>query len=513
MPTALLVLMSGLLLASSSISRLAAGIPTSLPLPPRQTADPAVLAGTGAAADPSPGSGKSDKYGSLKIVSTPEGATVILDGEVVGKTPHRVKKLAAGRHTVVLACPRYRRREEKVRVEGGKESLVWAELDPEPGELSITSSPAGAEIWLDGRVIAKGSWSGEVQAGDHEVLVRLIGMAPHEEIVAIPPAGSRELHVLLEKGTDIIVGGPNDPFIRRQDRLFEWPRRAEHEGPKGTPMVLVPAGEFIMGSADSDKQAYAAEKPQRKVRLGAYLIDKFEVPNAMYRRFLELVGGHGHGSCHPSEPEEKDHRPDTMAFFGKEWNQARQPVAEVDWWDAFSFCAWTGKRLPTEAEWEKAARGKDGRVYPWGDEAPGLFQQGNFADKDHLYRLPEWTWIVPGYEDGFAWPAPVGHFPRGASPWGAEDMAGNVAEWVQDWFDEGYYAAAPDVDPRGPREGERRVIRGGSWNDIDWSLRSANRARVGPGSRLPFFGFRCAMDAPRGSAESGFASDDAAPKP
>ncbi len=443
-----------------------------------------------------PAVAREKRTGSLRVESEPPGATLWVDGEPAGTTPQRIKRLEAGRHEIRLEYPKHEPYEKEVRIVAGEELTVTAVLTPRPGLLTITSAPPGAEISLDGKIQAKTQWSGEVAAGEHRVIIRLAGRIPHEEVVTVPPAGEKTVEVELREGTNINVGDSNDPLFRRQDRLFEWPSVAKHGGKRGTPMVLVPAGEFLMGSPVADTIASPTEKPQRKVRVKAFLIDKYEVPNAMYRKFLQDVAKYGHTWCPPSAPPEKDHRPGTMAFWGEEWNQARQPVTEVDWWDAAAYCTWAGKRLPSEAEWEKAARGTDGRLYPWGDDPPGAFPQGNFMDRSFMYRNPEWTEIVPRYDDGYAWPAPIGQFPRGASPYGAEDMAGNVWEWVSDWYDEAYYRSGPERDPRGPRKGEHRVLRGGSWNDVAWDLRAASRLHYLPGFRVNTVGFRCAMNAP-----------------
>jgi serine/threonine-protein kinase len=253
-----------------------------------------------------------------------------------------------------------------------------------------------------------------------------------------------------------------------------------------------------MGSADADLQAYATEKPQHRVRLSAFYIDRFEVTNAQYHKFLVDLADRKddvHRDCDPSEPANKSHTPGLLSMWGREWNGSRQPVVEVDWWDAAAYCYWAGRRLPTEAEWEKAARGTDARPYPWGDDPPGAFAQGNFADLTFVERNPDWTWIVPRYDDGHAWTSPIGSYPRGASPYGAEDMAGNVWEWVRDWFAGGYYKDSPAENPQGPPMGTYRAVRGGSWNDIAWDLRSASRLKLKPGFRVRTVGFRCARDA------------------
>jgi formylglycine-generating enzyme required for sulfatase activity len=157
----------------------------------------------------------------------------------------------------------------------------------------------------------------------------------------------------------------------------------------------------------------------------------------------------------------------------------------MSWSDALAYCAWAGRRLPTEAEWEKAARGVDGRAFPWGDE-PAAGHLLNYADQ----HLPV-PWAAAEVDDGYRFFAPVGRYPAGASPYGALDLAGNAWEWVADFFDDRYYARSPYADPAGPETGVERVLRGGSW----WtSARDARAAVRGEASDFPYdiYGFRCA---------------------
>jgi formylglycine-generating enzyme required for sulfatase activity len=171
-------------------------------------------------------------------------------------------------------------------------------------------------------------------------------------------------------------------------------------------MLLVPAGEFIMGSSDSDPDAADDEKPQHTVYLDAFYIDETEVTNAQYRACVEA------GACNaPADTTDYDHA-----------DYAQHPVVYVSWGDADAYCLWAGKRLPAEAEWEKAARGTDGRTYPWGE---GI-------DCDHAQ-----------YSECGGRTVPVGSKAKGASLYGALDMAGNVWEWVADWYDSGYYSKSP----------------------------------------------------------------------
>ena len=374
---------------------------------------------------------------------------------------------------------------------------VWsAEKDGRPATIKIHTSPEGAEIRLDGKdkVVGVAPWTGEVTAGDHEIQVDLAGFMPAAVTVTLAPGDVKEIVFDLLTGTPVLVPEAEEGFIRRQDKAFRWPSESRLRGRDTAPMILVPAGEFTMGSQSSDLPAASWEKPAHVVRLRAFLIDRYEVPNARYRQFLEEIRIFGHRSCDPSEPPGKDHAPGELAMRGTEWNQSAQPVTEVDWWDAAAYCAWAGGRLPTEAEWEKAARGTDGRAYAWGNDPPGASRQGNFADLSFKYRNPDWTWIVPKYDDGHAFVAPIGSYPGGASPYGAEDMAGNVWEWVSDWYGPEYYRTSPPADPRGPATGTHRVVRGGSWNDAGWDLRVASRLKFPPDFRTRTVGFRCAQE-------------------
>lgn len=224
--------------------------------------------------------------------------------------------------------------------------------------------------------------------------------------------------------------------------------------PAGTThdMVRVPAGPFEMGSAGGESD----ERPVHTVELDGYYIDKYEVTNELYQVFVQATGG-----------EQPRYASDNR------FNTAQQPVMGVSWFDADGYCAWAGLRLPTDAEWEKTARATDGRTYPWGE--------GIDADKTN-------------YGNNIGRTTPVGSYPAGVSPYGAYDLAGNVWEWVADWYDRRYYGSSPSSNPTGPSSGSSRVLRGGSWYDTPEGLRASNRLWLGPRFRFLDVGFRCAQD-------------------
>lgn len=230
-----------------------------------------------------------------------------------------------------------------------------------------------------------------------------------------------------------------------------------------TPMVKIPSGSFIRGSHENAGRA--DERPRRTIHVDTFLIDKHEVTNAQYLNFIAATG----------HKEPLNVYGDGSLFQVKD--VARLPVVQVTWHDAADYCQWVGKRLPSEAEWEKAARGPDGRRYPWGDEVPSS-QRVNFNRE----------WIAARTL------RPVGALPGGASPYGVHEMSGNVREWVQDWYDQDYYHVAPDRNPKGPKTGLLKVIRGGSWHSFEPDIRTAARGKGGFALKTHGIGFRCAGD-------------------
>ena len=263
-------------------------------------------------------------------------------------------------------------------------------------------------------------------------------------------------------------------------------------------MALIPAGEYRMGTAEGS-DGLADEHPERLVFLHAFFLDRFEVTNQNYAAFVQSTGHRPPANNNPASTIWDDVMyPPAIA---------KHPVVNVSWDDAVAYCRWSGKRLPTEAEWEKAARGTDGRRYPWGND--WSWRKANSASY--------WAGQTIEFQSGADWEAfwvkgdgarlvkekgikgevltlPVGSFPDGTSPYGIQDLAGNAAEWVQDWYDPNYYRSAPLSDPSGPERGAIKSMRGGSWLKPAVSLRTSDRDWGLMDSRPSGTGFRCAKD-------------------
>jgi formylglycine-generating enzyme required for sulfatase activity len=294
-----------------------------------------------------------------------------------------------------------------------------------PEKASELGSHLNAEKLLFGEVTRAGT--------NYKLAIRVVDVATNQVVVVeeenLGPLGPRQ--ELLQ------------PAIRR------LARRLINAAPalSPAPMISLPAGQFEMGGSQP------GESPAHLVSLSAFEIDRDEVNQAAYQAFAETTRG-------PQPPPE----------------HPEHPAALVSWTEAAAYCQWQGKRLPTEAEWEYAARGPQGRTYPWG-ETPPTAALARFGGQHR------------GPVDGASLAA-------GATPEGVRHLAGNVAEWVQDWWDPAYYASSPAADPQGPAEGDYRVVRGGSWSSPADELRASARSYSNPDKGTGYIGFRCARSLP-----------------
>jgi formylglycine-generating enzyme required for sulfatase activity len=242
------------------------------------------------------------------------------------------------------------------------------------------------------------------------------------------------------------------------------------KGKDGAPMILIPAGPFTMGS----NEGLPNERPEHQVSLDVYYIDQYEITAGRYQKFIE--------SANRNVPPTWD---DEAAQ-----SLSDHPAVGMSWSAAAAYCKWVGRRLPTEAEWEKAARGTDGRRYPWGHMQPFV----DIANYNRGLWVSEAVTLVPVNSGTEGMSVRHGLKEGGKSPYGLFHMAGNAAEWVADWYDREFYLKTPDKNPTGPANGEKRVIRGGSWADLPTALRVTARFSAEPEFEDRTIGFRCAMD-------------------
>ncbi len=252
--------------------------------------------------------------------------------------------------------------------------------------------------------------------------------------------------------------------------LADSPPKQEMVGKDGAPMVYIPAGTFPMGVPKAARDGGVDERPNHDVYVDAFYMDKYEVTNG---RYLQFVTETGHRTPqHPSDPSKGLWKGNMMPE-----SVTDLPVINVDWSDADTYCQWAGKRLPTEAEWEKAAKGPNDWRFPWGDVEPTM-EHANF---NQVWR-------------GEATLVQVGIYEKGKSPYGVYDVAGNVWEWVADWYDPEYYQKSPERNPQGPETGTHKSVRSSGWQGETPQVRIFTRIKSLPTDRNHSTGFRCAQD-------------------
>ena len=321
------------------------------------------------------------------------------------------------------------------------------------GTVLITSDLDGAELLLDGGAVDRVSAGKEtvlrnVLVGDREVSVRDSSGREIERVVRVEE--KRTVVVALNlpgQASNAVSYGL--VFLGKNAQGYEEYRRERD----GAGVVRIPAGEFLMGNRETERQPL-----EHRVYVSEFLIDKTLVTWGQFKRFAGATGT----SLPPDPP-----------YWGIDDDH---PAVFITWEEAKAYCEWVGGRLPTEAEWEKAARGTDGRKYPWGNEEP---------DSQRAVYRRNWGDVATDS---------VGAHPSGASPYGLLDMGGNVWEWCADWYDEKYYEVSPARDPKGPSTGRAHVVRGGSWDSRPSVLSCSCRNWGYRGYREGDFGFRCAMD-------------------
>ena len=379
----------------------------------------------------------------VRLESEPPGAAVAVDGKQVCDETPCSRSMALGERKITSTSPCHRAVAKRVVIEKG--TTLGVKLQPKRGAIRVEArdgegNDLAAEVAVDGKKLGRtpGTWKVSVCAEELEV-----SHAEHGKVEQELELEERQ----VEPISVVLKGG---------------------QAPAG--MVRIPAGGFWMGcNPEVDDECWGDEKPGRKVWLDEYFIDRTGVTIGQYRACVEA------GSC--KEPWSKsDNEYCNWGHSGRE----DHPINCVDWNQAEAFCRWAGKRLPTEAEWEKAARGTEGRKYPWGNREAScdyavMDDGGDGCGKDR-------TWPVCAKE-------------RGNSPYGLCDMAGNVWEWVSDWYGEEYYESGATRNPKGSKYGEYRVLRGGCWGLYPWYLRASSRFRSLPSLRYYGSGFRCARGA------------------
>lgn len=335
----------------------------------------------------------------------------------------------------------------RLRVRGARPAAAY-------GAISVAADVPGAEILLDGGRVGRVSEPGptilsNVLVGEREIAVRDFSGREARRRVTVDRGATAAVTLRVLSLPSAAPEAALLPIGKNPQGQEEYWRVKD-----ATIVVEVPAGEFLMGSVEGQGEPH--ERPQHRVQVAEFLIDKLEVTWRQLRRYAEA-----NGTPLPPAPT---------------WGpQEDYAASNILWTEAQAYCEWVGGRLPTEAEWEKAARGPDGRLYPWGDD----------WDSE---RCNSW-------EGGPHRPRSAGSYTTCVSPYGVLEMPGGVWEWCGDWYGEGYYAESAPRDPTGPPAGSLRLLRGGSWLNQGLWLRPAYRHRNDPFSRNVHHGFRCVQGA------------------
>jgi len=432
------------------------------------------------------GSGQKTSPAVLTINSEPPGAQIQIGGETVGTTPYTYRSEAEGDTYVILRMAGYKRANQRVSLKRGVEQQVTVEMVPERGYLTVESDPSGADVYLNGvehlgttpfvnKPVVIGEYTYELRMENYETLEKSIGIqdenyyrknhalipldarincttSPSNAVISVN--GERQevtspAQIVLPPGTYTITAYVKG-YITAKQSLELGPNETQplhlalKEGYVPPGMVLIPAGEFIMGVDNESPD----ESPQQKVSIDAYYIDENEVTNEAYKKIF---------TSHTFKPGEEQF-----------------PVLGVSWEEANEYARKIGKRLPTESEWEKAARGSDARLYPWGIDFDSTLCNIKGAGRSHAEK--------------------IGQHRAGASPYGCMDMAGNAYEWTSSIYDR--YKGNTKINTE--YGNIYRVLRGGSFLTPSFDARCSARHFAKPDTAEPDFGFRCAMDIVQG---------------
>jgi len=372
------------------------------------------------------------------------------------RTEKRVVRVPEGGSAVVPILAASQKETDEFRVRElllrFRASAAGARPPVEYGELVVAADVPRAEIFLDGGFVRRTSSEepvvlNAVRVGQREVIIR-DASGREARVEARVEKGRRTIvSLVLMKGSLASADGLR-PLGRNPQGGEEFWREKD-----GAIVVRIPGGEFQMGSPET--QGEPSERPRHAVRVSGFLMDKTEVTWGQYKRFLAA-------SSQPPPKSPIWGMPETL------------PTSSITWPEASAFCAWAGGRLPTEAEWERAARGDDARQFPWGDTFD--------------------PWRCNTRDGGPHKPTPAAEYPDCVSPYGVLDLTGSVSEWCSDWYDEKYYTASPAESPTGPETGTRRVTRGGDWMNGSSLVRVASRMGIEPTWPGPMQGLRCAQD-------------------
>lgn len=323
------------------------------------------------------------------------------------------------------------------------------------GEIAVTADISRAEIFLDGGFVGRISSDGPVvlaavRPGEREIIVRDASGREARAVGRVEKGHRTSLSLALMKGRPALPDGLRSLGNNPQGGEEFWREK------DGAMVVRIPGGEFQMGSPEGEGDP--SERPRHPVRVDGFLMDKTEVTWGQYKRFLAA-------SAHPPPKPPVWGMPEAL------------PVSSITWDEAGAFCAWAGGRLPTEAEWERAARGDDARTYPW----------GNTFD----------PWRCNTRDGGPHAPTAAASFPDCVGPYGVLDLAGSFQEWCSDWYEDRYDAKGPPENPTGPETGTLRVSRGGNWMSSAVAVRATSRLGIDPKWPGPMLGFRCAQEDPK----------------